>query len=63
MAEQQNEKDPPIDKIFTIIKEGFKEKVGQELEITTKEIEKVSKKEPRIITKIDKNKFRFHKYI
>jgi len=61
--EQQKEKDPPLEKIFTIIKDGFREKVGQEIEITTKEIEKVSKKEPRIISKIDKNKFRIHKYI
>jgi phenylacetate-CoA ligase len=56
-------KDPPIEKIFSIIKKGFQEKIGQEVEIQIGEIDIVSKKEPRIISKVDKSKFRIHEYI
>ncbi len=57
------DKDPSKEEIFSIIKKGFNDKVGNEIEIITKEIEKVSKKEPRIISKVDKSKFRIHTYI
>jgi phenylacetate-CoA ligase len=56
-------KDPPIEKIFSIIKNGFQEKVGPEVEIQLGEIDNVSKKEPRIISKVDKSKFRIYEYI
>jgi hypothetical protein len=57
------DKEPSSEEIFSIIKKGFSEKVGNEIEIITKEIEKVSKKEPRIISKIDKSKFQTQTYI
>lgn len=57
------DKGPSKEEIFSIIKKGFYDKVGNEIEIITKEIEKVSKKEPRIISKVDKSKFRIHTYI
>jgi phenylacetate-CoA ligase len=56
-------KDPHNEKIFSIIKKGFQEKVGQEVEIQIGEIESVSKKEARIISKVDKSKFRLQEYI
>ncbi|KYK25327.1 hypothetical protein AYK24_05145 [Thermoplasmatales archaeon SG8-52-4] len=56
-------KEPSSEEIFSIIKKGFNEKVGNEVEIITKEIEKVSKKEPRIISKVDKSKFQTLTYI
>lgn len=56
-------KDPPVGKIFSIIKRGFKEKVGPEVEIQIGEIDSVSKMEPRIISKVDKSKFRIYQYI
>jgi phenylacetate-CoA ligase len=56
-------KEPPIEKIFSIIKKGFQEKVGKEVEIQIGEIDSVSKKEPRIISKVDKSKYRIHEYI
>jgi phenylacetate-CoA ligase len=56
-------KEPPIEKIFSIIKKGFHEKVGPEVEIQIGEIDSVSKKEARIISKVDKNKFRIQEYI
>ena len=56
-------KDPPIEKIFSIIKDGFQEKVGPDVEIQIGEIDSVSKKEARIISKVDKSNFRIHEYI
>ena len=56
-------KAPPIEKIFSIIKKGFQEKVGPDVEIQIGEIDSVSKEEPRIISKVDTSKFRIHEYI
>ena len=56
-------KDPPVGKIFSIIKKGFQEKVGPAVEIIIREIDSVSKQEPRILSKVDKSKFRITEYI
>ncbi|KYK29965.1 hypothetical protein AYK20_09420 [Thermoplasmatales archaeon SG8-52-1] len=56
-------KGPSTEEIFSLIKKGFNDKVGSDIEIITKEIEKVSKKEPRIISKVDKSKFKTYTYI
>lgn len=60
---KSKDKGPSTEEIFSLIKKGFRKKVGNELEIITKEIEKVSKKEPRIISKVDKSKFKNYSYI
>jgi len=48
---------PSIEEIFELIKKGFMEKIGSDINIITKEVEKVSRKGPRIISKIDKKTF------
>lgn len=54
---------PSVDEIFSVIKKGYQEKVGPEVEIDIKEVKKVSKGGPRIISNIDKNKFEIKQYI
>jgi phenylacetate-coenzyme A ligase PaaK-like adenylate-forming protein len=54
---------PSVDEIFSVIKKGYQEKVGPEVEIDIKEVDKVSKRGPRIISNIDKNKFEIKQYI
>lgn len=54
---------PTIDKIISFIKDGYHDKIGKEVEIDIKEVNKVSMKGPRIITKVDRNKFKILKYI
>jgi phenylacetate-coenzyme A ligase PaaK-like adenylate-forming protein len=52
-----------VDKLFSMLKQGFLEKTGSEVEITIKEIKKVDKTEARIISKIDRNKVKIIEYI
>lgn len=54
---------PTVKEIFSVIKSGYQEKVGPEVEIIINEVEKVSKKEPRIITKLDRSKFEITQYV
>jgi phenylacetate-CoA ligase len=54
---------PSIDEIFSVIMEGYHEKVGPEVDIDIKEVEKVSKKGPRIVSEVDRNKFEIKQYI
>jgi len=46
-----------------MIKEGFQEKVGPEIEIIIGEVENIDKTGPRIISKVDRTKFKIHQYI
>ena len=57
------EKGPSIEKIFSIIKNGYREKVGSDVEIIVREVDRVGKKGPRIISKLDRNKFEIRQYI
>lgn len=54
---------PSVDEIFSVIKKGYQEKVGPEVEIDIKEVDKVNKGGPRIISNIDKSKFEIKQYI
>ena len=42
---------------------GYHKKVGKEIKIDIKEVKKVSSKEPRVISKVDKNSFQIKSYI
>ena len=53
---------PSVDEIFSILKRGFKEKLGSEVEILIKEVEKIDKENPRIISKVDKSKLKITGY-
>lgn len=54
---------PSIDEIFSLLKNGFQEKVGQEVNISVKEIKKLSKNEARITSKVNRNKIDIKEYI
>ena len=54
---------PTVKEIFSVIKSGYQEKVGPEVEIIINEVEKVSKKGPRIISKLDRSKFEITQYV
>jgi phenylacetate-CoA ligase len=53
---------PSIDKIFSVLKTGFKEKLGSEVEILIKEVKKIDKEHPRIISKVDRSKLQITGY-
>ena len=57
------EKGPSVEEIFSIIEKGYQEKVGSDVEIIVREVDEVSKKGPRIISKLDRNKFEIRQYI
>jgi len=52
-----------FDKIFSVIKKGFEEKVGSDIEISIKKVDKIHRKMSRIVTKINKEKFQIKQYI
>jgi len=54
---------PSVDEIFSVLQKGYRDKIGLGVDITIKEVKKVSKKEPRIVTKVDKNSFKIKKYV
>lgn len=60
--EKLRNEDPSVDEIFSILKRGFKEKFGSEVEILIKEVKKIDKETPRIISKIDKSKLKITGY-
>jgi phenylacetate-CoA ligase len=53
---------PSINDLFSILKEGFKEKLGSKVEIQITEVEKIDKQHPRIISKIDPSKIKITGY-
>jgi phenylacetate-coenzyme A ligase PaaK-like adenylate-forming protein len=55
--EKLKEKPPYIDEIFNVLKNGFKELFGKDVIVKTREVKKVSRDEPRIITKVDPSRF------
>ena len=54
---------PSVEEIFSILKHGFQEKVGPQVEIFTKEVKKIDKQKPRIISKVDRSKLKITGYI
>lgn len=54
---------PSVEEIFSLVRKGFQEKVGPEVDIIVKEVKKVSKGGPRIISKVDKSKFGIKEYV
>lgn len=57
------EKKPSVEEIFSVLRKGYQEKVGADVKIDIKEVEKVSKKGPRIVSKVDKSTFKIKQYI
>jgi phenylacetate-CoA ligase len=53
----------PISDIFSTIREGFLKKVGSEVKINIKQVEKIVRNGPRIISAVDRNSFVVKQYI
>jgi len=54
---------PSTEEIFLMLKTGFIKKVGSDVDIIVKEVEKLGDHERRIISKVDKSKFEIKQYI
>ena len=54
---------PSVDKVFSVLKEGFIDTFGKDIIVNVKEVKKISRKEPRIITKIDSKDLKVTGYI
>jgi phenylacetate-coenzyme A ligase PaaK-like adenylate-forming protein len=61
--EQLRDKGPSAERILAFIRVGFQKKVGPEVEIITKEVEEISRQGPRIISKVDRSRFKIRQYI
>ena len=59
---QQNQK-PSTDKIISVLKEGFQEKVGPEINITIREVEKLPSHIQRIVSKVNPKQFETLSYL
>jgi phenylacetate-CoA ligase len=57
------EKKPSAKEIFSVLRDGYEDKIGSDIKVDIKEVKSVSKKGPRIVTNIDKTKFITKKYI
>ena len=53
---------PSVEEIFSVLKQGFREKFGSNIEILTKEVKKIDRKKPRIISKVDRNMIKITGY-
>ena len=60
---QQKNIKPSNEEIFSMLKNGFREKVGSNVTIDVKEVYKLGDHERRIISKVDKSKFKIKQYI
>lgn len=56
-------KKPSVDTIFSTLEEGFCEKFGSNVEIVKKEVEKVGRKEPRIVSKVNPDDLKITGYL
>lgn len=63
LDKKMKEKKPSANEIFSVLRNGYQEKIGSDIKIDIKEVKTVSKQGPRIITKVDKSNFKIKKYI
>jgi len=52
-----------IQEIFSLLESSFQKKVGPQVEIIVREVKGIDKKGPRIISKINRNKFKIREYV
>lgn len=60
--EKLRKEGPSVEALFSLLKEGFKEKLGSAVEIQIQEVKKIDKDHPRIISKVDVNKMKITGY-
>jgi phenylacetate-CoA ligase len=63
LDEKQKESGVEVEKVFSTLKKGFEEKVGSNVDIHIKEVDKIHRKMSRIISKINKKNFEIKQYI
>ena len=61
--DKQKEASLYIEKIFSVIEKGFEEKVGSDISIRIKKVDKIHRKMSRIVTKVNKNNFKIKQFI
>jgi len=54
---------PSVDKIFSVLVNGFKDYFGDDIKVETRLVKSISRKEPRIITKVNSNKIKINGYV
>ena len=52
-----------VEDIFSFLKQSFENKVGQHVEILINEVKKIDEQKSRIISKIDRSKYKITQYI
>ena len=57
LDDKQKDSNLYFDKVSSVIKKGFEEKVGSDIEISIKKVDKIDRKMSRIASKINKEKF------
>ncbi|KYK30282.1 MAG: hypothetical protein AYK22_04045 [Thermoplasmatales archaeon SG8-52-3] len=60
--EKQRNIGPSVEKIFSVLRQGLKEKLGKNVEIITKEVKKIDREKPRVIQKLDMKKLKITGY-
>lgn len=53
--EKYRDKGPSVEKILAVLKDGFHEKLGENVKIKTKEVKRIDKSKPRIISELNRN--------
>jgi len=60
--EKQRNTGPSVEKIFQVLRKGLQSKLGQDVEIITKEVNNIDREKPRVIQKLDRNKLKIKGY-
>jgi phenylacetate-CoA ligase len=60
--EKLRKKGPSVEKIINVLKDGFQNKLGEDVKIKTNEVKKIDKDKPRIFSKIKRNEIKIIGY-
>jgi ABC-type proline/glycine betaine transport system substrate-binding protein len=63
LDDKEKESNQNFEKVYNVIQKGFKEKVGPNVEIRIKKVDKIHRKMARIVSKINKKNFQIKQYI
>jgi phenylacetate-CoA ligase len=60
--EKQRNVGPSVEKIFSVLSQGLKEKLGSDVEIIITEVKNIDRQKPRVVQKLDRNKLKISGY-
>ena len=60
--EKQRDIGPSVEEIFKVLRKGLLEKLGNDVEIITKEVKNIDKETPRVVQKLERNKLKIIGY-